>query len=89
MLTTTDGLDFEAIALLDSDLITGTNVGMTEEDCDLLSDIAPTVAHLGDNSMYFEPWDVQALQIGGAIGLGDEAQKLVDDIEAQFAEAAR
>jgi iron complex transport system substrate-binding protein len=88
VLTTSDGLDFEAIALLDPDLIIGTNAGMTEEDYDRLSDIAPTVAHSGDYSMYFEPWDVQTLQIGEAVGLPDEAQKLVDDVDAQFADAA-
>lgn len=88
VLTTSDGLDFEAIALLDPDLIIGTNAGLTEEDYDRLSDIAPTVAHSGDYSMYFEPWDVQTLQIGEAVGLKDEAQELVDDIDAQFAEAA-
>lgn len=88
VLTTTDGLDFEAIALLDPDLIIGTNAGLTEEDYDRLSDIAPTVAHSGDYSMYFEPWDVQTLQIGEAVGLEDEAQQLVDDIDAKFAEAA-
>lgn len=88
VLSTSDGLDFEAIALLDPDLIIGTNAGMTEDDFDRLSDIAPTVAHSGDYSMYFEPWDVQTLQIGEAVGLVDEAQGLVDDIEAQFAEAA-
>ncbi|MFJ4172465.1 ABC transporter substrate-binding protein [Microbacterium sp. NPDC089696] len=88
VLTTSDGLDFEAIALLDPDLIIGTNAGMTEEDFDRLSEIAPTVAHSGDFSMYFEPWDVQTLQIGKAVGLEDEAQELVDDIEAQFADAA-
>lgn len=88
VLTTSDGLDFEAIALLDPDLIIGTNAGLTEEDFDRLSDIAPTVAHSGDYSMYFEPWDVQTLQIGEAVGMKDEAQKLVDDIDAQFADAA-
>ena len=88
VLTTSDGLDFEAIALLDPDLIIGTNAGMTEEDFDRLSDIAPTIAHSGDYSMYFEPWDVQTLQIGEAVGLKEEAQQLVDDIDAQFADAA-
>lgn len=88
VLTTSDGLDFEAIALLDPDLIIGTNAGLTEEDYDRLSDIAPTVAHSGDYSMYFEPWDVQTLQIGEAVGLKDEAQQLVDDIDARFADAA-
>ncbi|KNY04823.1 iron-siderophore ABC transporter substrate-binding protein [Microbacterium sp. GCS4] len=88
VLTTSDGLDFEAIALLEPDLIIGTNAGMTEEDFDRLSEIAPTVAHSGDYSMYFEPWDVQTLQIGKAVGLEDEAQELVDGIEEQFADAA-
>lgn len=88
VLTTSDGLDFEAIALLDPDLIIGTNAGMTQDDYDRLSDIAPTVAHSGDYSMYFEPWDVQTLQIGKAVGLEDEARELVDDVEAQFADAA-
>ncbi|MFE7197965.1 iron-siderophore ABC transporter substrate-binding protein [Microbacterium oxydans] len=88
VLTTSDGLDFEAIALLDPDLIIGTNAGLTEEDYDRLSDIAPTVAHSGDYSMYFEPWDVQTLQIGEAVGMKDEAQTLVDDIHAKFADAA-
>lgn len=88
VLGTSDGLDFEAIALLDPDLIIGTNAGMTEEDFDRLSDIAPTIAHSGDYSMYFEPWDVQTLQIGKAVGRSEDAQKLVDDIDAQFAEAA-
>lgn len=88
VLSTSDGLDFEAIALLDPDLIIGTNAGMTEEDYDRLSDIAPTVAHSGDYSMYFEPWDVQTLQIGEAVGMPEEAQALVDDIESQFADAA-
>ncbi|MFB4349890.1 iron-siderophore ABC transporter substrate-binding protein [Microbacterium sp. CR_7] len=88
VLTTSDGLDFEAIALLEPDLIIGTNAGMTEEDYDRLSEIAPTVAHSGDYSMYFEPWDVQTLQIGTAVGLEDEAQELVDDIDGRFADAA-
>lgn len=88
VLTTSDGLDFEAIALLEPDLIIGTNAGMTEEDFDRLSEIAPTVAHSGEFSMYFEPWDVQTLQIGKAVGLEDEAQELVDDIETRFADAA-
>jgi len=87
VLTTSDGLDFDAIAALDPDLIVGTNAGMTEEDYEQLAKIAPTVAHSGDYSMYFEPWTVQTLQIGAAVGLEDEAQALVDDVEAQFAAA--
>ncbi|MFT4157402.1 MAG: iron-siderophore ABC transporter substrate-binding protein [Microbacterium sp.] len=88
VLTTSDGLDFEAIALLDPDLILGINAGLTEEDYERLSEIAPTVAHAADYPMYFEPWDVQTLQIGEATGLLDEAEQLVDDIKGQFAEVA-
>src|SRR6218665_54834 len=104
VLSTSDGFDFEAIALLDPDLIIGTNAGLTEEDYDRLSDIAPTVAHAGDYSMYFAPWDGQTLQIGGGggreegaggvvgvgggVGVKEEGRQLGDDIDAQFAEAA-
>ncbi|SDP22172.1 iron complex transport system substrate-binding protein [Klenkia soli] len=86
VLTTDDGLQFEAIAALDPDLIVATNAGLDQEDYDTLSGIAPVVAHSAE--AYFEPWDVQTLAIGTALGKADEAQELVDGIEAQFAEAA-
>lgn len=88
VLTTADGLQFEKIASLNPDLIIGTNAGMTDRDYTKLSDIAPTLAHSGDYSVYFEPWDVQALQIGKALGKQEEVEEQIAAVKAQFAAAA-
>jgi iron complex transport system substrate-binding protein len=45
VLSQTDGLQYEAIAALDPDLILGLNAGLDEESYERLSEIAPTVAH--------------------------------------------
>lgn len=88
VLSTADGLEFEKIAGLAPDLIIGTNAGMTKQDYDKLSKIAPTVAQSGEYTDYFEPWDVQTLAIGTAMGKEDEATELIDGIKGDFAAAA-
>ena len=45
VLSTTDGFEYERIAALEPDLIIGTNAGLAEESYELLSAIAPTIAH--------------------------------------------
>lgn len=85
----TDGLQFERIAALAPDLIVGTNASLSEEDYDKLSEIAPTVANTGKfASDIFEPWPDQTLLLGQALGQEAAAQQLIDDLLAQFAEAA-
>ena len=69
-LSSSDGFEFEKIAALEPDLIVGTNAGMTKQDYEKLSALAPTIAQSGDYSDYFEPWDVQHLAIGKALGQG-------------------
>jgi iron complex transport system substrate-binding protein len=88
VLTTSDGLEFEKIAELAPDLIIGTNAGLTKADYDKLSQIAPTVAQSGDYSDYFEPWDVQALAIGTAMGKEAEITEIIDGIKSDFADVA-
>jgi iron complex transport system substrate-binding protein len=88
VLSTSDGFQYERIAALEPDLIIGTNAGIEEDTYDKLSEIAPTVAHPDGGEGYFSAWDVQALLIGKALGREDQAQKLVDDVKGQFAEAA-
>jgi iron complex transport system substrate-binding protein len=83
-----EGLPFEAIAALEPDLLIGTNAGLTEEDYATLSAIAPTIAHSGDYEVYFEPWDIQAMAIGRALGREDQAAELVGDIKQRFADEA-
>ncbi|SCX58240.1 iron complex transport system substrate-binding protein [Klenkia marina] len=86
VLSTAEGLQYEAVAALDPDLIVATNAGLDQESYDTLSAIAPVVAHTEQG--YFEAWDVQTLAIGTALGKAEEAQEIVDDLHRQFAEAA-
>jgi iron complex transport system substrate-binding protein len=87
VLETTDGFQYEAITALDPDLIIGTNAGLDEESYETLSAIAPTIAHPKDAPLYFSPWDDQARLIAAALGASDEMEAMIEDIDAQFAEA--
>lgn len=87
VLSADDGFEYEKIAALTPDLIIGTNAGLTDEDYAQLSDIAPTIAHSGDYTQYFEPWDVQARSIGAALGKAEEVEGLIDGIATKFADA--
>ena len=88
VLTAVDGLQFERIAALEPDLIIGTNAGLDEASYELLSDIAPTIAHPADAPLYFSPWDDQARLIGQALGREEQMDDVITDIEEQFAAAA-
>jgi iron complex transport system substrate-binding protein len=80
--------DYERIAGLEPDLIIGLYTGMTEEEYDTLSQIAPTVAPSGDYPDWGMPWQETTRMVGQALGQPDRAEELIDDVEAQFAEAA-
>jgi iron complex transport system substrate-binding protein len=82
-----DALNFEQIASLEPDLILGLSSGITEEEYETLSAIAPTVTQTDEFVDYGVPWQVMTLTIGEALGKPDEAQALVDEVEAQFAAA--
>ena len=89
VLTTDDGFQFEKIAALRPDLIIATNAGLGKDDYGKLSAIAPTVAHSGKYTKNFEPWDVQAVAAGTAMGRASEVASLVSAVKNQFAAAAR
>jgi iron complex transport system substrate-binding protein len=88
VLLTSDGFDYERIAALDPDLIVGTNAGIDEASYELLSQIAPTIAHPAGGQPYFSPWADQARLIGQALGRADEMAAIIAGIDAQFDEAA-
>lgn len=88
VLTTSDGLDFEAIAALKPDLIIGTNAGIEADSYATLSAIAPTIAQAGGGEGYFSPWDEQAMMIGSALGKRGQVEELVAGIKDKFAAAA-
>lgn len=83
----TDGIDFEAVADTDPDVILAAYSGLTQEDYDTLSEIAPVVAYPED------PWatswrDVIRFNAQG-LGLEAEGDALVTDLETEISEAAR
>lgn len=80
-------LNFEQIAGAAPDLILAVNSGLTQEQYDTLSQIAPTVAQSGDHVDYGTPWQEQTRIIGAALGRADRAEELVAEVEAKFAAA--
>lgn len=81
------GLNYEAILALQPDLIIAVGAGITHEEYDLLTQIAPTVAQSGDYIDFGMPWQETTRMIGQAVGKTEEAEKLVSELEAKFAEA--
>lgn len=80
-------LDFERIASLRPDLIVATHSGITAEEYERLSAMAPTLAQPGDYPDFGVPWQEQTLLIGRALGLEDLAQQRVDEVESAIAAA--
>ncbi|ONI81359.1 hypothetical protein ALI144C_21795 [Actinosynnema sp. ALI-1.44] len=76
--------NLEKIAALRPDLIIGQYAGITKEQYEKLSKIAPTVAQNGKYEDYSAPWRETTLTIGKALGKPAEAQRMVTDVEAKF-----
>ena len=75
----TEGLDFEAIADTAPDVILASNSGISQEEYDLLSKIAPVVAYPD------APWSISYQDMirvnATAIGLPVEGDALVDELQ--------
>ena len=81
----TGGIDVEAVALLQPDLILGQWSGMTETEYRLLSRIAPTVPPPEGQTDYSANWQQMTRQIGRAMGLEERAEAQIAKTEARFA----
>ena len=80
----TDGIDFEAVADTDPDVILAAYSGLTQEDYDTLSEIAPVVAY--PEGPWATSWrDVIEFNAAG-MGLEAEGEALVEDIEKDIAD---
>jgi iron complex transport system substrate-binding protein len=81
----TDGIDFEAVSDTDPDVILAAYSGLTQEDYDTLSEIAPVVAY--PEAAWSTPWrDVIEVNARG-MGMPEEGEELVATIEAEIADA--
>lgn len=81
-----DGIQTDEIAALEPDLILGTNSGLTQEDYDALSKIAPVVAY--PEAPWATPWRDSVEMVGRALGREDEAEQAVAETEKAIADAA-
>ncbi|HEV7812622.1 MAG TPA: iron-siderophore ABC transporter substrate-binding protein [Leifsonia sp.] len=79
-------LDIDAIVELDPDLILAPQSGLSQDDFDVLSELAPTVAY--PDTAWRTSWDTQIEIIGEALGRSDEAAVLIAGLEARMADAA-
>lgn len=77
-------LDFELIATYSPDLIIAIYSGITEEEYATLSQIAPTVAQLGDYIDYGMPWEETTRLVGAALGQPERAEEIISEIDDLF-----
>lgn len=77
-------INYERIAGLRPHLIVGVYSGLTEEEYRKLSEIAPTVAQPKNHPDFGVPWQEQARILGRAVGRGDRAEELVEEVEGRF-----
>ncbi|WP_435705002.1 iron-siderophore ABC transporter substrate-binding protein [Yoonia sp.] len=81
-------LDFEHIAATQPDLIIAIRSGITPDEYDQLSRIAPTVA-VPDGTGDFElTWDERASIVGGLLGKSDEAATLIAALDERISNIA-
>jgi iron complex transport system substrate-binding protein len=80
-------VDPEQIAALEPDLIMAVTAGLTEEEYDTLSQIAPTVVQPEEFIAFGTPWQEQTRITGLALGQPERAEELIEDVEAQIEEA--
>ena len=78
-------VNYEMVAAQRPDLILAVYAGLTPDDYDKLAAIAPTVAQPEAYVEYGVPWEELTRTVGAAVGLPDEADALVAEVEAEFA----
>lgn len=75
----TDGLDFEAISDSNPDVILAAYSGLTQEEYDTLSEIAPVVAY--PETPWVITWRDQILYNAKGMGMEEEGKQLIADTE--------
>ena len=80
-----DGIDFEAVAATNPDVILAAYSGLTQADYDTLSRIAPVIAY--PQSPWATDWRDMIRFNSAGLGMAKEGQALIERIEADIAEA--
>lgn len=82
-------LNLGEIAKLKPDLIVGTYRGVTREEYEVLSRLAPTLVRPAGSVDYAVPYDVETRMIGRALGQERRAEELIAQVEQRFAAARK
>lgn len=82
----TDGLDFEAISDSKPDVILAAYSGITQEDYDILSEIAPVVAY--QDGPWATTWRDQVRLNSLGMGMEAEGEQLIKDTEKLIEESS-
>jgi len=80
----TDGIDFEAVADTAPDVILAAYSGLTQEDYDTLSEIAPVLAY--PEAPWSTDWREMITLSSQAMGMAEEGEELVADLEGEIAD---
>lgn len=80
-----DTLSAEEIASLEPDLVLAPWSGITQEQYDQLSAVAPTVAY--PEKAWTIEWHEQIATIATALGQSERTEELIDEIKGRFAQA--
>ncbi|WP_077611294.1 iron-siderophore ABC transporter substrate-binding protein [Clostridium sp. Marseille-P2415] len=80
----TDGLDYEAISDVQPDVILASYSGITEEEYDMLSEIAPVVAYPA--LPWQTSWRDQIIMDAAGMGMKAEGEKLISGLEKLIAD---
>jgi iron complex transport system substrate-binding protein len=77
-------VSMEVVAGLQPDLIVAVGSGISKDEYDVLSQIAPVLMQPKDMPAYGMGWDDLTRMVGKAVGKAELAEKLVGDVEAKF-----
>ena len=78
----TDSIDFEAVADTNPDVILAAYSGLTQEDYDTLSKIAPTIAY--PTAAWGTSWQDMIRYDAKALGLANEGDALIEQLEGDL-----
>ncbi|WAP51436.1 iron-siderophore ABC transporter substrate-binding protein [Arthrobacter sp. ATA002] len=81
-----DGIDFEAVADTEPDVILAAYSGLSQEDYDTLSEIAPVVAY--PETAWGTSWREMIELNAEGLGMQQEGEELIADLESEMADAA-
>ncbi|AHC16087.1 ABC transporter substrate-binding protein [Salinispira pacifica] len=82
-------LDFERIASLEPDVIIATHAGISAEEYDTLSVIAPTIPEPEGFAAFSVPWQEQTRVIARALGENERGETVISRVEEQIRDVAR